>query len=51
MKVKSINAYIKKNGNKFACIKLENGEVIFINEGLVAYAFQHAQPIKDKKAE
>ena len=48
MKVKSINAYIQKNGRKIACIKLDNGEVIFINEGLVAYAFQHAKPVKDK---
>lgn len=47
MKVKSVNAYIKNN-RKFAVIVLENGERCFINEGLLAYAFQNAKEVKEK---
>lgn len=47
-KIKSINAYIKKTGTKIIVIKLDNGDVLFTNEGLVAYACQNAKPIKEK---
>lgn len=47
-KIKSINAYIKKTGTKLIVIKLDNGDVLFTNEGLVAYACQNAKPIKEK---
>lgn len=47
-KVKSVNGYIKKNGGTIICIKLENGDVCFVNEGLLAYACKTAKPIKEK---
>lgn len=48
LKVKSVNAYIKNN-KTFVCIKLENGETVFVNEGLLAYACHHAKPVKESK--
>ena len=55
MKVKSINAYIKKmEGDKqheFVAIQLDNGETVFVNTGLVVYAIKNAKEVKDKKAE
>lgn len=55
MKVKSINAYIKKlEGDKqheFVVIKLDNGETVYVNTGLVVYAIKNAKEVKDKKAE
>lgn len=51
MKVKSINAYIKKEGDKqheFVAIKLDNGETVFVNTGLVVYAIKNAKEVKQK---
>lgn len=48
LKVKSVNAYIKENGNKLIVINTEAGDTIFVNEGLVAYACQNAKPMKKK---
>ena len=48
MKAVSVNAYIKKNGNKLVVIKTDTKETLFINEGLLAYACQNAKPMKDK---
>lgn len=45
LKVKSVNAYVK-NGHKFVVIVNENGDKMFINEGLLAYAFQTAKECK-----
>lgn len=53
LKVKSVNAYEKENGNKLIVIEFDNKDKCFINEGLVAYACQHSRKIKpkDKKDE
>ena len=51
MKVKSINAYIRKEGDKqheFVAIKLDNGETVFVNTGLVVYAIKNAKEVKQK---
>lgn len=51
MKVKSINAYIRKEGNKqheFVAIQLDNGETVFVNTGLVVYAIKNAKEVKQK---
>lgn len=45
--VKSVNAYIK-DGRKFVCIKTEDNDVLYVNEGLMAYAFQTAKEVKKK---
>lgn len=45
LKVKSVNAYVK-NGHKFVVITNENNDKVFINEGLLAYAFQNAKECK-----
>ena len=45
LKVKSVNAFVK-NGHKFVVIVNENGDKMFINEGLLAYAFQTAKECK-----
>ena len=49
LKVKSVNAFIKENGNKLIVINTEAGDTIFLNEGLVAYACQNAKQMKSKK--
>lgn len=55
MKVKSVNAFIKKleNGkeHQFIAITLDNGETVFVNTGLVVYAVNNAKEVKEKKAE
>ena len=55
MKVKSINAYVKnvKDGktHEFLAIKLDNGETVYVNTGLVVYAIKNAKQVKEKKAE
>ena len=48
MKAVSVNAYIKKNGNKLVVIKTDTNETLFINEGLLAHACQNGKPMKDK---
>lgn len=48
LKVKSVNAYVK-NGHKFVVITNENNDKVFINEGLLAYAFQTAKECKAKE--
>jgi len=52
MKAKSINAYIKKVGDKqrqFVVIKLDNGETLYVNTGLLVYAINHAKEVKNKQ--
>lgn len=55
MKVKSVNAYIKKlDGDKqheFIAIALDNGETVFVNTGLMVHAIKNAKVVKEKKAE
>ncbi len=51
MKVKSINAYVKKVGDKqheFVAIQLDNGETVYVNTGLVVYAIKNAKVVKEK---
>lgn len=48
VKAKNVNAYIKANGKKVVCITLEDGNVVFVNEALLAYACQNAKEIKQK---
>lgn len=47
VKFKNVNAYIK-NGKKVVCIALENGDVVWVNEALLAYACQNAKEVKSK---
>ena len=47
LKVKGVNAYVK-DGRKFVVITNENNDKVFINEGLLAYAFQNAKEVKQK---
>ena len=55
MKVKSVNAFIKKLANgkehQFIASTLDNGETVFVNTGLVVYAVNNAKEVKEKKAE
>lgn len=55
MKVKSVNAFIKKLANgkehQFIAIALDNGETVFVNTGLVVYAVNNAKEVKEKKGE
>lgn len=46
-KVKNVNAY-EKNGKEFLAIKLENGDTVFVNKGLISYAFEHKHAVKAK---
>lgn len=52
MKVKSVNAFIKKLANgkehQFIAITLDNGETVFVNTGLVVYAVNNAKEVKPK---
>ena len=54
LKVKSVNAYIKKEGEKqreFVVVELDNGETVYINTGLVVYAIKNAKEVKAKNKE
>ena len=49
LKVKRINAY-RKNGKEFLAVKTEGGDTLFLNKGLISYAFQHVAEVKSVKA-
>ena len=48
LKVKRINAY-RKNGKEFLAVKTEGGDTLFLNKGLISYAFQHVTEVKAKE--
>ena len=54
MKVKSVNAFIKKLANgkehQFIAIALDNGETVFVNTGLVVTQLITLRKLKKRRA-
>lgn len=49
LKVKSVNCYVKEGKKPFICIVVDNGDTIYVNTGLVAYAVKNAKRIGGSK--
>lgn len=46
VEVKSVDAYVNKNGKINVRLKLANDTVCFVSQGLINYACEHAKETK-----